>query len=111
MAWDGRRKRFSRTIAWNGTSYEFGQPKTWWTRKGAIKTISYDARGRETSHTWSDSTPGITRTWDDASRLTSIWNNVSTINYTYDAAGQVITESNNVAGSGGAAVLTTYRYP
>jgi RHS repeat-associated protein len=92
------------------TTYEFGQLKTFQTRKDATKTINYDARGRETSHTWSDSTPGITRTWDDANRLTSLANSNSTIAYTYDKAGQVLTESNTVAGAGGAAVLTSYRY-
>jgi len=92
------------------SSYEYGQLKTWRTRKGQTKTINYDARGREISHTWDDGqTPGISRSWDDANRMTSIWNSVATINYTYDDAAQVLSESESIAGAGGAAV-TGYRY-
>ena len=58
-------------------TYEFGQLKTWKTRKDQVKTISYDARGREISNSWSTApsdhppplAPGITRIWDDANRL------------------------------------------
>lgn len=97
------------------TTYQYGEVKTWKVRKGATKTIDpltrRDARGRELSHTWSDATPGITRTWDDAGRVTSLTNNFSTIGYTYDQAGQVITETNTVVGAGGTTTLTTNRYP
>src|SRR5438270_17355 len=42
------------------STYEFGQLKTWKTRKNQIKTIVYDASGREQSHSWSDGTRPIT---------------------------------------------------
>ncbi len=58
------------------TSYQYGDVLTWKTRKGATKTISYDNRGRESSHTWNDGvTPGSWgRSWDDANRITSLAN-------------------------------------
>jgi RHS repeat-associated protein len=93
------------------STYEFGQPKTWQTRKGAVKTIQYDARGRESSHSWSDGTPGITSTWDDASRRLSLANIFSTIDYQYDSAAQPIYEGNTITGSGGRMQTTFYRYP
>lgn len=94
------------------STYEFGQLKTWKTRKGQTKTIVYDARGREISHTWDDGvTPGISRSWDDANRLTSITNIWSSIDFAYDDAGQVIWEGNEIAGSGGRTQTNYYRYP
>jgi YD repeat-containing protein len=93
------------------STYESGQLKTWTTRKGQTKTIQYDGRGRETSHTWNDGqTPGITRTWDSANRLTSISNSVATINYVYDDAAQPLSESESITGAGGAAVTGYRRY-
>ena len=94
------------------TAYRYGQVDAFKTRKNQGKRFFYDARGREDYHTWDgDAAPGIDRTWDNASRLTSISNAVSTIEYTYDQAGQVRTERNIVNGVGGAAQTTYYRYP
>jgi RHS repeat-associated protein len=94
------------------SSYEFGQLKTWKSRKNQTKTILYDARGREISHSWDDSiTPSIARSWDDANRLTSITNKWSSIDYGYDDAGQVIWEGDEIAGSGGRTQTNYYRYP
>ncbi|MEN3368728.1 MAG: hypothetical protein V7609_871 [Verrucomicrobiota bacterium] len=105
------------------TTYEFGQLKSWRTRKGQLKTIVYDARGREQSHSWSDQsgacnpgtdtaeTPCIARSWDDANRLTSITNKWSSIDFAYDDAGQVISEGDEIAGSGGRTQTNYYRYP
>jgi RHS repeat-associated protein len=97
-------------------TYEFGQLKTWQTRKGQIKIVNYDARGRESSHSWSDATPGVTRRWDDASRMTSIANIFSTIDFGYDSAGQILWEGDTIAGSDGAGgnarvQMTFNRYP
>ena len=91
--------------------YELGQLKTWQTRKNQIKTIAYDARGRESSHSWSDATPAVSRIWDDAGRLAVIWNIFSSIDYGYDSAGQVIFEGNDIAGSGGRTQTNYFRYP
>ncbi len=105
------------------SSYEFGQLKTWKTRKNQTKTIVYDARGRALSHAWDDqsggcnpgtdtaATPCISRSWDDANRLASITNKWSSIDYGYDDAGQVIWEGDEIAGSGGRTQTNYYRYP
>jgi len=105
------------------TTYEFGQIKTWRTRKGQTKTIVYDARGREQSNSWDDPsggcdpaadtgvTPCISRSWDDANRLASITNKWSSIDFAYDAAGQMIWEGDEIAGSGGRTQTNYYRYP
>jgi RHS repeat-associated protein len=94
------------------STYEFGQLKTWKTRKNQTKTIVYDARGREQSHSWNDGvTPGISRSWDDANRLSSITNIWSSIDFAYDDAGQMIWEGDEIAGSGGRTQTNYYRYP
>jgi RHS repeat-associated protein len=94
------------------STYEFGQLKTWKTRKNQTKTIVYDARGRELSHSWNDGvTPAISRGWDDANRLSSITNIFSSIDFAYDDAGQVIWEGDEIAGSGGRTQTNYYRYP
>jgi RHS repeat-associated protein len=96
-----------------GITYEHGQMRTWRNRKGKVKTINYDARGREIAHSWNDEgvTPGINRTWDDAGRLLTISNVYSAIDFAYDSAGQVKSEGNWIVGSGGRRQTTFYRYP
>ncbi len=94
------------------SSYEFGQLKTWKMRKGQTKTVVYDARGRELSHSWDDGvTPAVARSWDDANRLSAISNIFSSIDYGYDDASQVIWEGDEIAGSGGRTQTNYYRYP
>jgi RHS repeat-associated protein len=99
------------------STYEFGQLKTWKTRRNQTRTIGYDARGRETSQSWNDGmTSGVTREWDDANRLLSITNNISALDYQYDSAGQVLVEGSTVVGSGGGTnavrkQLSYSRYP
>ena len=94
------------------STYEFSQLKTWKTRKNQTRTIVYDARGREQSHSWNDGvTPAISRSWDDANRLSSITNIWSSIDFAYDDAGQVIWEGDEIAGSGGRTQTNYYRYP
>jgi YD repeat-containing protein len=85
------------------TTYDAaGQVYKWKSRKNQTKTITaYDARGREKSHVWSDGTPGVSRIWDDASRLLTLVNKFSTIDYSYDRAGQVLREGNAIVGSNG----------
>ena len=104
------------------STYEFGQLKTWRNRKGQTKYFHYDARGREDSNSWGNTSgtcdPAadngaaacITRQWDPANRLTSIRNKFATINYTYDDAAQVLSESESISGAGGAAVTGYRRY-
>jgi RHS repeat-associated protein len=94
------------------TTYLFGQPDAFKTRKNQTKRLHYDARGREDYHTWdSDAAPRIDRTWDDASRLASITNIFSYIDFGYDDAGQIVWEGDEIAGSGGRTQTNYYRYP
>jgi len=91
------------------TTYLLGQVWKYKTRRGQTKVIDqYDARGRELHHYWlnylnapDSTTPAVTSVWDDAGRLTRILNVFSTIDYTYNDTGQVVTETSSVAGSGG----------
>jgi RHS repeat-associated protein len=93
------------------TSYVFGQVDAFKTRKNQTKRVHYDARGREDYHTWdSDAAPRIDRTWDPASRMTSISNIFSTIDYDYDDAGQPKYEGSTITGSGGRVQTTFHRY-
>ncbi len=101
------------------STYEFGQPKTFKTRRDQTKIFDgYDARGRETHHYWLNvqnqpdpATPAIGRVWDDANRLTRISNIYSIIDYTYDQAGQVRTEGTTVTGGGPVREVRYCRYP
>ncbi len=82
-------------------------------RRGAIKHLDFDSRHRERSNWWDagSDVPNETRVWDDAGRLTSVSNAVSTIDYGYDEASQVFWEGNTIAGSGGRVQTVYYRYP
>ncbi len=90
------------------TTYELGQLKTYKTRRGQTKVIDvYDERGREKHHYWltpqnlvDSQTPAISQLWDDAGRLTKIWNSFSIIDYPYDDAGGMRTEGTTVTGTG-----------
>ncbi|HKP04148.1 MAG TPA: hypothetical protein VJU77_12415 [Chthoniobacterales bacterium] len=105
------------------SSYQHGQLETWKTRKDQLKTIVYDARGREISNSWSPAhtptpgqspiplAPGINRAWDAANRLTSISNSFSTIGFGYDDASQVRSEQSSVTGANGPAQINYLRYP
>ncbi|HKP03956.1 MAG TPA: RHS repeat-associated core domain-containing protein [Chthoniobacterales bacterium] len=101
------------------STYEFGQLKTYKTRRGQTKIVDlYDARGRELHHSWFDihnnpdpATSAIVQNWDNAGRMTNISNKFSLIEYTYDEAGGVRTERTTVAGSGGSNEVRYCRYP
>jgi hypothetical protein len=53
----------------------------------------------------------ISRSWDAANRLSSITNIWSSIDFAYDDAGQMISEGEEIAGSGGRTQTNYYRYP
>jgi RHS repeat-associated protein len=105
----------------DGVTYFCDQPHTWTNRKGQTKYFHYDARGREDSNSWGKASgacdpaadngaaPCIARQWDPANHLASIQNKFATINYGYDDAGQVLSESESISGAGGAAAVTGYR--
>ncbi|MES2309690.1 MAG: RHS repeat-associated core domain-containing protein [Verrucomicrobiota bacterium] len=69
------------------------------TRMGQVRTSVYDNRNREISFSWSDSTPGVTRTFDVLGRLLTSGNGVSTISRTYDAVNELLTEKTMVGGN------------
>jgi RHS repeat-associated protein len=94
------------------STYEFGQLKTFRTRKGQVKTITYDARGRQIGESVSGDmpAPAITRSWDDANRALTLCNVYSTIDFAYDGAGLVLREGNTIAGSGGRTQTNYWRY-
>lgn len=79
-----------------------GNMATYTNRSGNVRTYSYDSRNRELSAVWSDNTPAVYNTYDNASRLMSESNSVSTLSYTYDKADELTSETQNIAGSSGA---------
>jgi RHS repeat-associated protein len=110
-------------MSYEQNTYKYGQLMSSRTRKGQWKFIHYDVRGREDSNSWQNlngncdlatdngAAACITREWDAANRLSRIRNKVSTINYTYDDASQVWTESDTVTGAPDTANLIYLRYP
>ncbi|HEV2841674.1 MAG TPA: hypothetical protein VGW39_10145 [Chthoniobacterales bacterium] len=92
--------------------YDCGQLAAWKTRRNQTKRLSYDARGREDYHYWdNNAAPWVDRVWDAANRLLLLQNSFSKIEYSYDQAGQVRTESTTITESGGLRQLTYCRYP
>jgi YD repeat-containing protein len=87
-----------------------GNPGTYRTRAGQVQTSTFDNRNREVSRSWSDSTPGVAKSYDLAGRLTSCQTvGVVTCSYTYDVAGQLLTETHTPAALGTPFTLT-YTY-
>jgi len=79
------------------------------TRAGQVKTSVFDNCNREVSYTWSDSTPGVSRTYDATGRLITSDNGISASTYTYDNANQLLSEAQaNVAA--GATWTVGYSY-
>jgi YD repeat-containing protein len=70
-------------------------------RKSVTTTFEYDALGRLTRETYSDGSPAATFFYDEdgaLGRLTSASNGADTLHWTYDLAGQLLSElstSNN----------------
>ena len=81
-------------------------------RTGQVSDYTYDALGRPTRERWLNGATvvkTITRTYDVASRLTAIADDVSAYAYTYDTAGRLLSISN--AGTAGVpVVLLSYVY-
>jgi RHS repeat-associated protein len=77
-----------------------GNMVSYTTRAGQTKTSVFDNRNREVSYTWSDATPGVTRTYDAAGRLLSSGNGVSTSTYAYDNANELVSETQTNASLG-----------
>src|SRR5207248_1067355 len=69
----------------------------------------YDKRNKEINSSWSDATPAIARSYDNANRLLSMSGSVSTLTFTYSIANELNSETQNIAGSGGSKIIT-YHY-
>ena len=87
----------------NGTqelwSYDgVGNMETYTTRAGQTATYTYDERNRNIGYTWSDATPAVERTYDAAGRLLTLSNSASVIGYAYDAANQLLSETQAITG-------------
>ncbi|HUY39981.1 MAG TPA: DUF6531 domain-containing protein [Candidatus Dormibacteraeota bacterium] len=75
------------------------------------QTFSYDARGSESSLTFSDSTPSRTMAYDPDGRLTSATSSTfGTQSYTYDADGRLSTSQDPGGGGVTSPALLTHHY-
>ena len=62
-------------------------------RKGVVTTYAYDVLGRLTGKSYSDgTTPPVAYTYDTAGRLATAANGTDTLTWTYDLAGQMLSE-------------------
>lgn len=75
--------------------------------RNVVTQYTYDVRDRETLRTYSDGTPQVATTYDAAGRVIRLVNSVSTIEFTYDRAGDVIAERQAIAGGVDATIWYT----
>jgi RHS repeat-associated protein len=64
-------------------------------RKAVTTTYGYDDLGRLTGKAYSDSTPAVSYTCDTMGRLLTAANGTDTLTWTYDLAGQLLSEQSN----------------
>jgi len=64
-------------------------------RRGVVTTHTYDELGRLSGKTYSDATPPVSFTYDDAGRVLTGSNAVDTITRTYDLIGQLRSENSS----------------
>jgi len=76
------------------------------TRAGQVMTATLDARDRETAQTWSGGAPNVARSFDAIGRLLSSSNGNTATSYSFDAANQLLTETQATAGAPAAWTLT-----
>ena len=83
-------------------------------RNGATMTCTIDNRNRDTFCDWSDATTDAAKTYDAVGRVTGLDNGIANLTYTYDAAGQLLTETQNpsavAAGVDPGSWTVTYAY-
>lgn len=78
-------------------------------RAGDIQTLTYDNRNRLTSKQWDDGSPATQYEYDDAGRITRIYvPGISDLTYTFDAAGRMTSETQNIIGFGSRTVQYGY---
>jgi RHS repeat-associated protein len=66
-------------------------------RAGTSRAFTYDNRNREISSEWGDGSQKITKAYDSAGRMTREETAVSTISYTFDAAGRLASETQDLS--------------
>ncbi|HYV91428.1 MAG TPA: RHS repeat-associated core domain-containing protein [Chitinophagales bacterium] len=81
---------------------------TYTNRAGDIRTYTYDNRNREILSDWSDNTPDVNRTYSPDNLLLTMSSSVSTLTYTYNAAHELTSETQAIAGGPAHAVNYIY---
>ncbi|MGN6641713.1 MAG: hypothetical protein ACTHKU_01795, partial [Verrucomicrobiota bacterium] len=85
-----------------------GNLKTQTNASGQVATHSYDKQNRLTNSVWSGgSAPTVTRSYDALGRLIKLNNGNVTLGYAYDAANQLLAETNVISGN---TFITGYGY-
>ena len=59
-------------------------------------TAAYDARDRIVAVDWSDATPDVAASYDARGRLLAVSNPHSALSYSYDDAGQLLAETQDL---------------
>jgi RHS repeat-associated protein len=72
-----------------------GRLRTKADRKGVVTTYAYDLLGRLIGKSYSDGTPAVSYSYDQAGRLQSAANGTDTLTWTYDLAGQLLSEQSS----------------
>jgi RHS repeat-associated protein len=101
--------------SWNSTYDANGNLKTLETPAGSSTqtvgdgtiTSGYNRMSRLTSTDYSDSTPDVTRTWDDAGRPATMSDGSGTVTYTFDNADRL---TDIVRSGGGSGLNGTFHY-
>jgi RHS repeat-associated protein len=97
---DARGKRTRKTYhdgSHEDWSYdEVGKPQTYTATGGQVATFTRNNRNRITLLDWSDATPDVSVTYDATGRLLTLNNANSALTYSYDAAGQPLSETQDL---------------
>jgi RHS repeat-associated protein len=92
------------TETWTYTNA--GNIATYKTRANQTETIGYDARDRETSTSWTDATPGTSKTYFDNGLLKTLSSSVSSLTYAYDDANRLTSEIEQINSDSGAKTVS-----
>jgi YD repeat-containing protein len=95
----------------NGPSYTYTAAgrlasRTW--ARGTNTTYAYNTAGDLATNKYSDSTPGVTNTYDRLGRKVSVVCGATTTSFVYDLANDVLSESNSVGILNGLTVTNQY---
>lgn len=99
-----RTKRIYPNASFEAYTYDpVSSVKTYTNRAGQTRTYIYDNRNRELNSSWNDNlTPSISKSYFDNGLIKTISSNISTLNYLYNVANELISETQNIIGAGGA---------